>query len=92
MFKQTISLQTESNTVDILRKYGPYLIVAGAAVGSLAALYYLGFTEGSEMVSDGYDAATGTLTDNNRISLETSAESAIDAGLDGSGEAAFGAW
>jgi len=44
------------------------------------------------MVSDGYDAATGTLTDNNRIALETSAESAIDAGLDGSGEAAFGAW
>ena len=83
MYAKKMKLQPEANPIDLLRKYAPYLIGAGAAVGTIVSLYYYAFSQAQVMTQDGFDNANEAMEANSRVSLQSSGAAADGAGLDG---------
>lgn len=61
MFKKSSKQQPEMNPIDLLRKYAPYLIGAGAATGTIIALFYHTYTESSDLVHIGFNEPTSAM-------------------------------
>lgn len=92
MFAQKTTLQPEMNPIDLLRKYAPYLIGAGAAVGTIVALYYYAYDQAEDLTQQGFDAADQAMSHNSELSTESSDQAAIDSGLVGGATATVAAW
>jgi hypothetical protein len=59
MFNSTSNFSFEGSPLEILRKYAPYLVAAGAAVSMTVSLYYVAFSGGKDMVDSTSGAVTG---------------------------------
>jgi hypothetical protein len=81
MFDENVELQPEMNPIDMLRKYGPYLVGAGACVATIVSLYYVAYGEGKTMVTEGYDGAEKSISESYEVSQSASYGSANDAGI-----------
>lgn len=63
MFRSNNKLQPEMNPIDLLRKYAPYLIVAGSGVGCMMALYYTTFSAADNSIVNASNDAARSLNE-----------------------------
>lgn len=62
MFAQMTKCTFEGSPMEILRRYAPYLVGAGVAVGVVASLYYAAFTASDNFIGSADTATTGTIS------------------------------
>lgn len=78
MFTSQTVCSIENNPIDIMRKYAPYLIAAGAGVGILASLYYFTFTHADHLVETTGNASADSMDHAYKLSSEAIAQAYID--------------
>ena len=84
MFATTIKIQPDGSPLEIIRRYVPFLAIAGISVATVAAIYYKGFEKSEEMTNETFDAATDSIETGQKVADEASSAAAEKVGLDGS--------
>ena len=63
MFHCKMNLSFEGSPLEILRRYAPWLIGAGCAVGVVASLYYTSFKSNVDIIENTQTTTTDVITD-----------------------------
>jgi hypothetical protein len=67
MYSNKTDLSADSNPMDVLRKYAPYLVGAGASVAMLVGLYYWTYEKGDNFFKQTTDVSSDTMDDTGNI-------------------------
>lgn len=84
MFEERMNLQPDVNPLEIIRKYGPYFLLAAICVTSVGSIYYRTFDRSDEMVNETISGATDSMATGKIVADEVSGAAAEKVGLDGS--------
>jgi hypothetical protein len=79
MFTNKSSLSPESNPIDLLRKYSPYLIGIMVSIAIMSSLYYIVFKNSKSLVQTTEVKTADALRGGKNIVYEAMAQSLEDA-------------